>query len=75
MDYTTYEEIDLTEQKMTNSILGVTLENAPKIYFLTGHSEYEIDNYFGILTRLHKHWWCVLFYNNSIVWDINSIQV
>ena len=54
MDYTTYEEIDLTEQKMTNSILGVTLENAPKIYFLTGHSEYEIDNYFGILTQSLK---------------------
>lgn len=54
MDYTTYEEIDLTEQKMTNSILGVTLENAPKIYFLTGHGEYEINNYFGILTEALK---------------------
>ncbi len=54
MDYTTYEEIDLTEQKMTNSILGVTLENAPKIYFLTGHSEYGINNYFGILTEALK---------------------
>lgn len=50
-DYNTYEEIDLTEQKMTNSILGVTLENAPKIYFLTGHSEYGMNEYFGILTE------------------------
>lgn len=49
-DYTTYEQIDLTEQKMTNSILGVTLENAPKIYFLTGHSEYGMNDYFGELT-------------------------
>lgn len=49
-DYTTYEQIDLTEQKMTNSILGVTLENAPKIYFLTGHSEYGMSDYFGELT-------------------------
>lgn len=54
MDYTTYEEIDLTEQKMTNSILGVTLENVPKIYFLTGHSEYGISDYFGILTETLK---------------------
>lgn len=51
VDYTTYEEIDLTEQKITNSILGVTLENAPKIYFLTGHSEYGMNEYFGILTE------------------------
>ena len=54
MDYTTYEEIDLTEQKMTNSILGVTLENVPKIYFLTGHSEYSLDKYFGILSETLK---------------------
>ena len=54
MDYTTYEEIDLTEQKMTNSILGVTLENAPKIYFLTGHGEYGESNYFRILTEALK---------------------
>lgn len=54
VDYTTYEQIDLTEQKMTNSILGVTLENAPKIYFLTGHSEYGINDYFGILAESLK---------------------
>lgn len=54
VDYNTYEEIDLTEQKMTNSILGVTLKNAPKVYFLTGHSEYGINEYFGILTEALK---------------------
>ncbi len=51
VDYTSYEQIDLTEQKMTNSILGVTLENAPKIYFLTGHSEYGLNDYFMILAE------------------------
>ena len=39
---------------MTNSILGVTLENAPKIYFLTGHGEYGESNYFRILTEALK---------------------
>lgn len=53
-DYTTYEYIDLTEQKMTNSILGVTLTDAPKIYFLTGHSEYGINDYFQILSQALK---------------------
>ena len=39
-DYNTGEYIDLTEQRITNSILAVTLDNAPKVYFLTGHGEY-----------------------------------
>ncbi len=50
-NYTTYEQIDLTEQKMTNSILGVTLQSTPKIYFLTGHSEYGMNDYFMTLTE------------------------
>ena len=48
-DYNTYDYIDLTEQKLTNSILAVTLENAPKIYFLTGHGEYTISTYLTLL--------------------------
>ena len=38
VDYTTYEEKDLTEEAMTNAILDVTTETRPKIYFLTGHN-------------------------------------
>ena len=30
-DYTTYEQIDLTEEKLTNAIIEVTIENKPKI--------------------------------------------
>ncbi len=48
-DYNTYETVDLTEQKLTNSILAVTLENAPKIYFLTGHGEYTLKEYMTTL--------------------------
>ena len=43
-DYTTYDEIDTTEQTLTNSIIGVTLKKETKIYFLTGHNEYSLSS-------------------------------
>ena len=42
-DYTTYQQVDVTEQTITNSILSLTDVNKPKIYFLTGHNELSID--------------------------------
>lgn len=42
-DYTTYEQIDITEQTLTNAILAVNLEKNPKIYFVTNHAEYAND--------------------------------
>lgn len=42
-DSTTYQTIDITEQKLTNAILDVTIAQKPQIYFLTGHGEYGID--------------------------------
>ncbi len=47
-DYTTRETIDLTEEAITNAIIEVTIEEKPKIYFLTGHNNYS-DNYFSII--------------------------
>lgn len=41
-DYTTYAEVDTTEQTLTNSILGLSTENKPKVYFVTGHEEFGI---------------------------------
>lgn len=38
-DYTTYEQIDLTEEAMTNALIDVTTEVKPKIYFLAGHND------------------------------------
>ena len=38
-DYTTYQEIDTTEQTLTNAIVGTTIAETPEIYFLTGHKE------------------------------------
>lgn len=39
-DYTTYQQIDVTEEAMTNAILDVITAVRPKIYFLTGHNLY-----------------------------------
>ncbi len=38
-DYTTYEQIDLTEEAITNALIDVTTEVKPKIYFLAGHND------------------------------------
>ncbi len=42
-DYTTYQTIDTTEQTITNSILALSEENKPNVYFVTGHGEYSAD--------------------------------
>ncbi|MBR3134773.1 MAG: GldG family protein [Clostridia bacterium] len=42
-DTTTYKTIDVTEQKITNAILDVTIVSKPKVYFLAGHGEYGIS--------------------------------
>lgn len=38
-DYSTYEQLDTTEQSLTNAILDVNLEKKPKICFVTNHAE------------------------------------
>ena len=43
-DSMTYETIDITEQKLTNAILDVTIAKKPQVYFLTGHGEYGISS-------------------------------
>lgn len=42
-DYTTYQQIDISEEKITNAITDLTIAEKPKIYFLTGHNEYAIN--------------------------------
>lgn len=44
-DQITYEQIDVTEQKLTNAIMATTVEEKPNIYFLKGHDE-------GLLTHI-----------------------
>ena len=43
-DTTTFETIDITEQKLTNAILDTTIAKKPHIYFLKGHEEKDILN-------------------------------
>lgn len=52
-DYTTYEEIDLTEEAITNAIVGVTIEEKPNIYFLEGHNYYT-EQYFTTIKNAIK---------------------
>ncbi len=42
-DNTTYQAVDITEQTITNSILALNEENKPKIYFVQGHGEFQLD--------------------------------
>ncbi len=49
-DYTTYEQIDITEEAITNAIIEVTIEDKPKIYFLEGHNYYN-NNYFELVKQ------------------------
>lgn len=44
-DETTYETIDISEQKLTNAIIDITITKKPHLYFLTGHEEYSITDY------------------------------
>ena len=49
-DYTTYEQIDITEEAITNGIIEVTIEDKPKVYFLEGHNYYT-DEYFQVVKQ------------------------
>ena len=44
-DYTTYQQIDLTENAITNAILNLTIAEKPKVYFVSGHNELPLDQY------------------------------
>lgn len=48
IDYSTYQQIDITEEKITNAILDITIVAKPKICLLTGHNVYS-DVYFQYL--------------------------
>ena len=53
-DYATGQEVDLTEQTLTNTILNLTIKDKPKVYMLTGHGEYT-ENQMSILTTYLKN--------------------
>lgn len=43
-DYSTWDIIDVTEQKLTNAILDLNTIQRPKLYFVVGHNEYSLIN-------------------------------
>lgn len=52
-DYSTYEQIDRSEEAITNAIVEVTLESKPKIYILTGKAYYNTQQALStIITKL-----------------------
>ena len=51
-DYTTYEQVDRTEEAITNTILDVTTEEKPKIYFMNSHLMYNIQYYSTIMQAM-----------------------
>lgn len=50
VDPTTYEQIDITEEKLTNSILYVIAEKVPTVYLLEGYSDFSINQNLQYLT-------------------------
>lgn len=51
-NYVTGQTVDTTEQTITNSILALTEENKPKVYFVEGHNEYTMANITNFTTLL-----------------------
>ncbi len=42
-DTSTYETISIAEEKLTSSIISVTSDKVPKVYFLEGYSEFSLS--------------------------------
>lgn len=42
-DTTTYQTISIAEEKLTSSIVSVTSDKVPKVYFLEGYSEFSLS--------------------------------
>lgn len=79
-DYTTYQQIDVSEQKLTNAIVDLSFDNKPTIYFLTGHGEYAIsDGVAGLKEGLENDINTVkeldLLVTNSIPQDASAIVI
>ena len=62
---TTYETVDIAEEKFTSSIISVASEIVPKIYFLEGYSDFSLENNMNYLNA---------FMQNEIN-EINTLNV
>lgn len=50
-DYTTYEQIDVTEEAITNAIVEVTIDEKPRIYVLEGKTYNDPEQSMGIIAN------------------------
>ena len=53
-DYTTYAQIDITEEAITNAIMDVISEEKPKVYFMSNHTMYD-SQYFSTIIQAMKN--------------------
>lgn len=53
-DYSTYKQIDTTEEAITNAIMDVTTEKKSKIYFMSNHTMYETQYFTTIMQAMGK---------------------
>ena len=64
-DTSTYETISIAEQKLTSSILSVTANEVPKVYFLDGYSELTLKNSMNLLN---------MFMQNEVM-EVSSLDI
>lgn len=78
-DYTTYQNVDTTEQTITNSILSLNSGNKPKVYFTQGHGEYDLNVIARLLSQLKNEAFETEFINiatsGSIPADCNILAI
>ncbi len=53
-DYSTYEQIDTTEEAITNAIIDVITEEKSKIYFMNNHVAYNSQYFSTIIEEMEK---------------------
>lgn len=53
-DYTSYKQIDKTEEAITNAILDVTTDEKPKVYFMSNHLAYDINYFYTIMQTVEN---------------------
>ncbi|MCI8759592.1 MAG: GldG family protein [Clostridia bacterium] len=53
-DYTTYNQIDITEEAITNAIINVTTQQKPKIYFMSNHTMYSTQYFSTIMEAMRN---------------------
>ena len=53
-DYTTYDQIDITEEAITNAIMDVITVEKPKIYFMSNHTMYNTQYFTTIMEAMRK---------------------